>query len=63
MPEGGMPGLWLLPEGLEEIRLTLEAKKSPLEKWPGTLFSHVVHGSLSREGTKVAFLKDGEEEF
>ena len=57
MPEGGMPGLWLLPESLEKLRLTLEDNKIPLDKWPGTLF-----GSLSREGIKVAFLKDGKEE-
>ena len=48
MPEGGMPGLWLLPESLEKLRLTLETSKGPLEKWPGTLFGHVVRGSLSR---------------
>ena len=49
--------IWLLPESLEKLRLTLEANKIPLDKWPGTLF-----GSLSREGIKVAFLKDGKEE-
>ena len=32
MSEGGMPGLWLLPESLEELRLTFEAKESPVEK-------------------------------
>ena len=32
MPEGGMPGLWLLPESLEELKSTLETNKSPLEK-------------------------------
>ena len=62
LPEVGIPGLWLLPENLEEMRLTSEANKSPLEKWPGTLFSCVVHRSISGEGTKVAFLKDGKEE-
>ena len=62
MPEGGMPRLWLASESLEELRLTFEANKSPLEKWPGTLFSCVVHRSISGEGTKVAFLKDGKEE-
>ena len=50
------------PESLEELRSTFEANKSPLEKWPGTLFSCVVHRSISGEGTKVAFLKDGKEE-
>lgn len=59
MPEGGMPGFWLLPESLEVLRLTMEAKKRPLEKWPGTLFGFVVYGSLSREVKKVVFLKDG----
>ena len=48
MPEGGMPRLWLASESLEELRLTFEANKSPLEKWPGTVFGHVDHGSLSR---------------
>ena len=62
MPEEGMTGIWLLPESLEEPRLTLKAKESPLEKWLGTLSGCVVHGSLSREGTKVAFLKEGKEE-
>ena len=58
MPERGMPGLWLLPESLKELsQLTLEANKSTLEKWPGTLFGCMVHGSLSWEGAKVAFLK------
>ena len=57
MPERGIPGLWLLPESLEEVRLIFKANEIPLEKWPGILFAHVVHGSLSREGTKVAFLK------
>ena len=57
-----MIDLWLLPECLEELRLTLKANKSPLEKCPGTLFGCVVHGSLLREGTKVAVPKDGKEE-
>ena len=57
MPEGDMPGLWLSPESFEELRLTFEANKSSLEKWPGTLFGHMVHASLSREETKVALLK------
>ena len=62
MPEGGMPGLWLLLENLEELRVTFQTDKSPLEKWPGTLFGRVVHGSPSRERMKVAFLKDGKKE-
>ena len=57
-----MPGLWLLPEGLEELRLTFKANESPLEEWPGTLFGHVIHGTISREGMKVAFMKDGKED-
>ena len=43
-----MPGLWMSPESLKESRLTLEANGSPLQKWPGSLFGHVVHDSLSR---------------
>ena len=43
-----MPGLWMSPESLKELRLTFKASKSPLEKWPGTLLCHMVHGSLSR---------------
>ena len=62
MPERGIPGLWLLPESLEEVRLIFKANEIPLEKWPGILFAHVVHGSLSREEVKIAFLKDGKEE-
>ena len=58
MSEGGMRGLWLLLESLEELRLTLEANKSLLEKQPGTLFDSVVHSSVSREETKVAFMKE-----
>lgn len=58
-----MPKLWLLSESLESsLRLSLEANKRPLEKWPGTLFGLVVHGSLSKEVKKVVFLKDGMEE-
>ena len=62
MHKEGMSGLLLLPERLEDLRLIFKANKSPLEKWPHTLLGHVVHGSLSREGMKVAFLKDGKEE-
>ena len=43
-------------------RLTFKANESPLEEWPGTLFGHVIHGSISREGMKVAFMKDGKED-
>ena len=43
------------PESFRELRLTLDVDQSPLEKWPVTM----VHSSLSREGTKVAFLGDG----
>ena len=60
MPEGGMSGPWLLPESLEELRLNSEANERPLEKWTGS--GCVVHGSHSREGMKVACLKDGKEE-
>ena len=52
----------VVPRSLEKLKLTFEANKSPLEKWPGTFFGHVVHGSLSREGPKVAFLKGVKEE-
>ena len=38
IPEGGMPGFWSLQKSFEELRLTLEANTSLLEKWPGTLF-------------------------
>ena len=48
MPEGSMQGLWLLLESLEKLRLTFEAIKSLLDKWLGTVFGCVVHGSLSR---------------
>ena len=48
----------MLPESLEKLRLTFEANKSPLKKWPNTVFGHVVHSSLSRQGAKVAFLKN-----
>ena len=49
----------LLPESLEELRLTFEGNESPLEKWPGNLVGQVAHGSLSTKGTEVAFWKDG----
>ena len=62
MPEGVVPGPWLLSETLGELRLTFEANKSPLEKRPGTLFCHVVYASLSRSGMKVAFLNNGKED-
>lgn len=60
MTEEDMSGL--LPESLEVLRLILEANKRLLERWLGTLFGFVVHGSLSREINKVVFLKDGMEE-
>ena len=62
MLEGDMSGLWLFPESIEEWTLTFNANERPLEKWSGILLDHVVHGSFSREGMKVAFLKDGKEE-
>ena len=43
MPEAGRPGLWSLPDSLED-----EANESPLENWPGALFGSVVHVSLFR---------------
>ena len=43
-----MPGLWMPLESLKELKCTFEANNSPLEKQPGTLLSHTVHGSLSR---------------
>ena len=57
MPEGGMHGLWLFPESLEELRSTLEANnKSPLEKCPGTLFGCVVHGRfLGKEWSMLSW--------
>ena len=58
-----MPGLWLSPESLEKLRLTFEVNRNPLEKWPGTLVGSAVRDSLSREGMKVTFLKDGKEEY
>ena len=58
VPEGSMCGPWLSPESLKELRLTFKASESLLEK-PGTMVSCTVHGSLSREGAKVAFLKAG----
>lgn len=48
MPNAGMPGLWWLPESLKELKLTFKANKSPLKKWTGTVFCHVVHDSLSK---------------
>ena len=62
MPEGGMTTLWLLLESLEELGLTVESSEHPLEKRPGTLVDCVVHGSLSRKGKTIVFLKDGKEE-
>lgn len=51
-----MPKLWVSPEeSFKELRLTLEAIKSP---WKNTLFIYLVHDSLSRNGMKVAFLGD-----
>ena len=52
----------MLPESLEELKLTLEANESPLKKWPDNFFGHIVHGNLSREGMEIAFLKDTKEE-
>ena len=37
MIERVMPGLWMSPENPKELKLTFEANKCPLEKWPGTL--------------------------
>lgn len=34
MPERDMPGLWISPERFKELRLTLEANKTSLEKEP-----------------------------
>ena len=51
----------MLPESLEELKLTLEANESPLKKWPDNFFGHIVHGNLSREGMEIAFLKDTKE--
>ena len=48
--ERAMPGLCMSPESFKELWLTFEASKSPLEKWPGTLFGHMAHSSLSRTG-------------
>ncbi|KAF6090842.1 hypothetical protein HJG60_012224 [Phyllostomus discolor] len=59
--EGGMYGFWSSPESPEEMGLTCKASVSPQGK-PGTLVGSAVHGSLSREGTKVAFMKDGQKE-
>ena len=52
----------VVARSLEKLKLTFEANKSPLEKWPCALFGQVVYGSLFREGTTVAFLKVGEEQ-
>ena len=65
MLEGGMPGLWLLPESLEELRVTFKANKRPLETKalvPWFFMQNFPGYSISREGTRVAFLKDGKEE-
>ena len=44
------------------MKIDFEANKSPLEKWPGTLLIHKVHGSLSSLETTVASLGSGKEQ-
>ena len=39
MPERDIPGLWLLPESLEKLRWTLEAKKA---HWRNGLLSCLI---------------------
>ena len=43
----------LLPESLEELRLTFTANKSSLEKRPGASVGCLAHGSCSREGRRL----------
>ena len=56
-----MPGLWMSPESLKELRLTFKASTSPLEKWPGACLGTWFMAVFPGLGTKVAFLKDGKE--
>ena len=61
MSERDRSGLWVSPESIKELRLTLKADKGTLEKYPYTSIIPMVQGNLSRKGTKLAFLGDGKE--